>query len=268
MRYTIALVLAALPSIAGAQVFPVPNTTFALNSTTYTQDFNTLAATGATGTALPTGFQVAETGSNANTSYGVGTGSSNTGNSYSFGSTGSSDRALGSVGSGSITQVLFGGVFTNALGATITDLAFAYTGEQWRLSNSRDDGLTFQYLIGATGITGNGWTTVTGLNFAPLFDNGTATGSALNGNLAVNQRDLAATLSGLTLLDGQTFGFRWVDVNSPSSDQGLAVDDLSITATTLAGAVPEPATWAMMIGGVAMAGGALRRRRRSTVSFA
>lgn len=37
----------------------------------------------------------------------------------------------------------------------------------------------------------------------------------------------------------------------------------------VSGAVPEPATWAMMIGGVGMVGGAVRRRRVSTkVSFA
>ncbi|MBT2185704.1 PEP-CTERM sorting domain-containing protein [Sphingobium sp. H33] len=32
--------------------------------------------------------------------------------------------------------------------------------------------------------------------------------------------------------------------------------------------VPEPATWAMMIGGLAMVGGTLRRRRRVNISFA
>ena len=35
-----------------------------------------------------------------------------------------------------------------------------------------------------------------------------------------------------------------------------------------AAAVPEPASWAMMIGGIGMAGGALRRRQRATVRFA
>ena len=37
----------------------------------------------------------------------------------------------------------------------------------------------------------------------------------------------------------------------------FAADDLSFTAN----AVPEPANWAMMIGGMAVAGGALRRRK-------
>jgi len=40
-------------------------------------------------------------------------------------------------------------------------------------------------------------------------------------------------------------------------------------AASVAGAVPEPATWAMMIGGFGMVGGAVRRRRVSTkISFA
>jgi hypothetical protein len=42
-----------------------------------------------------------------------------------------------------------------------------------------------------------------------------------------------------------------------------------IFSASVAGAVPEPATWAMMICGVGMVGGAMRRRRVSTkVSFA
>jgi hypothetical protein len=39
-------------------------------------------------------------------------------------------------------------------------------------------------------------------------------------------------------------------------------------SASVAGAVPEPATWAMMIGGFGMVGGAMRRRRSVKVSFA
>lgn len=53
---------------------------------------------------------------------------------------------------------------------------------------------------------------------------------------------------------------------SLASDQqnpyGLAVDNFSISA------VPEPATWAMMIGGFGAAGVTLRRRRRTTTRAA
>jgi PEP-CTERM motif len=47
----------------------------------------------------------------------------------------------------------------------------------------------------------------------------------------------------------------------------VAYDDITFGSAT-PGAVPEPATWAMMIGGFGMVGGAMRYRRRKTaVSF-
>lgn len=49
-----------------------------------------------------------------------------------------------------------------------------------------------------------------------------------------------------------------------SDNIGLVVDDVSLD---IAYAVPEPATWTMMIGGFALAGAALRRRKPA-VSFA
>ena len=39
------------------------------------------------------------------------------------------------------------------------------------------------------------------------------------------------------------------------------------SATVTSGAVPEPATWALMLGGFGLAGGALRTSRRKVVSF-
>jgi len=36
----------------------------------------------------------------------------------------------------------------------------------------------------------------------------------------------------------------------------------------LGGAVPEPASWALMLGGFGLVGGAMRSRRRQAVSFA
>jgi hypothetical protein len=52
-------------------------------------------------------------------------------------------------------------------------------------------------------------------------------------------------------------------------DSGLAFAGVSINDVPIPGGVPEPATWAMMIGGMGVVGGAMRRRRVSTkVSFA
>jgi len=36
----------------------------------------------------------------------------------------------------------------------------------------------------------------------------------------------------------------------------------------IGGSIPEPASWAMMLGGFGLAGGAMRHGRRQAVSFA
>lgn len=86
----------------------------------YTQNFDTLASSGSSGT-VPTGWVIVETGTNSNGLYAAGTGSSNAGDTYSFGAASSTDRALGGLRSGSLTPV-FGAEFVNGTGATITGL--------------------------------------------------------------------------------------------------------------------------------------------------
>lgn len=188
-----ALVLAT----GGAQATTFPSTVspVALGSAGYTQDFNTLASTGTTGTALPAGWQVSETGTRAANSYSVDDGSSNSGAVYSYGTTGSSDRALGSLGSGSLSPAYYGGFFTNALGGTLTALTIAYTGEQWRGASANDQ-LTFQYSLDATDVGSGDWTTVSALNFASPNP---ATTGALDGNAAGNRTAITGTISGLSI---------------------------------------------------------------------
>ena len=50
---------------------------------------------------------------------------------------------------------------------------------------------------------------------------------------------------------------------NPGSFPGCAIGEVAFRA-----AVPEPASWAMMVGGFAAVGGALRSRKRMTASFA
>ncbi len=58
-------------------------------------------------------------------------------------------------------------------------------------------------------------------------------------------------------------GERFNNLTLSSGSNSFELDNLS----TLSGAVPEPTTWAMMIGGLAMVGLQMRRRK-ATVSFA
>ncbi|WP_010215937.1 PEPxxWA-CTERM sorting domain-containing protein [Sphingomonas sp. PAMC 26621] len=235
--------------------------TIALGTTVYTQSFDTLASTGTTGIALPNGWRALEDGASANGTYGVGNGSLNTGNVYSFGATGSTDRALGTLRSGNLLPAI-GAIFTNATGSKITDLVIAYTGEQWRDGGSPVDSLNFQYSLTSTNfadaLTSAAWTSVSALNF--LSPTNSSNGGALDGNAAANSRALSATLSKLAIGSGATFAFRWIDADPAGADDGLAIDTFRVRATTaVVAAVPEPATWAMMIAGFALIGFAVRR---------
>ena len=84
---------------------------------------------------------------------------------------------------------------------------------------------------------------------------------------------MAGLIDGLSIGIGDTFGLRWmvsdIDPVRLSSDDGLGIDNFSMSASLApVPAVPEPATWAMMIAGFGMIGGTMRHRKRTTVGFA
>jgi endonuclease/exonuclease/phosphatase family metal-dependent hydrolase len=200
-----------------------------LNSA-YSQDFNALAATGASNdiSTLPTGWIFLETGTNANTTYASGTGSSNTGNTYSLGLD-ASDRALGGLQSGSLIPFI-GASFANNTGATITELQLSYTGEQWRLGaipRAQADRMDFQFSLNATSLADGAWTDVDNLDFTAPVLSGTV--GALNGNTPANRTNVSFTITGLSIPAGTTFWIRWTDFNVASSDDALAIDDFSLT---------------------------------------
>lgn len=202
---------------------------------TYTQDFNTLASSGSS-SSLPQGWVFVETGNNANGLYSAGTGSSNTGDTYSFGTTGDSDRALGGLRSVNLVP-LFGVEFRNNTGSTIISLSISYRGEQWRLGASgRQDRLDFQYSLDATTLTDGTWTDVDTLDFLAPDSKGTA--GARNGNASAYRTQISGSIGGLNVSPGASFWLRWVDFDASGADDGLAVDDFSLTAYGPAAANP------------------------------
>jgi hypothetical protein len=200
---------------------------------TYTQNFNTLANSG-TSSSVPTGWAFAETGTNANSTYAAGTGSGSGGDTYSFGSA-AADRAFGSLQSGSCIPTL-GASFTNNTGSIITSLDIAYTGEQWRCGAvGRNDQLTFEYSLNATSLTTGLWTPVSALTFSSPATTAIAT---LDGNLPANRISISSTISSLAILNGTTVWIRWTDFNATGSDDGLSIDDFSLTPNGGAPVVP------------------------------
>ncbi len=205
-------------------------------SNTYTQDFNTLASTGATqtwtdNTTLLGWYAANNTG--AQTTLTLGTGTGTTGGHYNFGATSATDRAIGMLTSGTTpqtTQYTALRIKNNDATQRISAITITYTGEQWRTSGVAGT-MDFQYGVGATGVTtgtyvfGTSGYSTTALDFvAPSI----ATAGALDGNLAANRAVKTATLN-LMVLPGQEIWLRWR--RNTSSSPGLAVDDVNISAT-------------------------------------
>jgi len=197
--------------------------------TAYTQDFNTLANTGtANSIDALNGWSLTESGGSTrdNELYGANGGASNIGDTYSYGADGSPERALGGLRSVSLVPI-YGASFTNATGSVITTLEIAYTGEEWRLGTvGRTDQLNFEYSTDATSLTSGTWTGVPALDF---ITPDTDTTGAKDGNAANERATLSATISGLNIPNGTTFWIRWLDSDASGADDGLAIDDFSLT---------------------------------------
>jgi predicted extracellular nuclease len=201
-----------------------------------TENFDTLSNTAGstTNTTLPTGWYITETGGGArdNEQYAVDTGGSTTGDIYSYGSAAATDRALGELRSGTLIP-LYGVKFTNNTGATVTSLDVAYTGEQWRFGGVHStvpDRLDFQYSVNATDLSTGTYLDANALDFNPPVVAGTA--GALDGNAAANRTAISSTITGLSIPPGATFFIRFNDVDATGADDGLAVDDFSLTPQT------------------------------------
>ncbi len=189
-----------------------------------TESFDSLTGSG-TGSTLPTGWFIAETGTGADTTYAADNGTDPTGNTYSYGATGAVDRALGTLQTGAVVPTI-GAKLSNSTGATLSTLFVDYVGEEWRLgANPQTDRLQFQYSTNATSLTTGTWTSVPALDFvAPVT---TGTPGILNGNLSGNRSSVDGSITGLALANGATLWVRWVDFHAASgAEDGLALDDV------------------------------------------
>jgi len=199
------------------------------DTTPYTQNFDGLASTGTTNILILSGWCLNEVGTSAlvNGQYSAGSGIGSSGDIYSFGTTGRNERALGSRLSSSITPS-FGVSFLNNTGRVITGFQVSYRGEQWSLgATGSTDRLDFQYSLDATNLSTGGWTQSDSLDFVTLD---TVMVGSKDGNAATIL--LNGMITDLNIPDGGEFSIRWLDINSMASDDGLAVDDFSLTPIT------------------------------------
>ncbi|HEU0009546.1 MAG TPA: endonuclease/exonuclease/phosphatase family protein [Verrucomicrobiae bacterium] len=204
---------------------------------TYSQDFDSLATNGA-GIAWAENLTLAGWYASRSAApqevldYAAATGSSTTGSLYSFGSSGSAERALGSLASGSQGHFAYGVRFVNDTGVDRTSFVVSYTGEQWRVANASVQTLGFSYQVG-TFLTNadarnlQSWITFPALHFRSPTTNGI---QALNGNQPTNRfAFINISLNGLVVPAGQELFLRWFDTEDAESDDGLGVDDLTVS---------------------------------------
>ncbi len=198
-------------------------------SVIYSQNFNSLASTGATSSSLPPNWQI-----NVSTNpmvYKIDVGSSTSGGIYSYGLNNDVDRALGSIASSnaSAKNIMYGMQFKNNTTQNIQTITVSYTGELWRLGSTNVDTLYFQYNIGASDLLSGTWTSVPQLNFSTP-DTTQPTGKK-DGNMTPNRKVITYTITGLNISPDATFWIKWRDFDSKGSDDGLAIDDLNVSFT-------------------------------------
>jgi hypothetical protein len=108
--------------------------------------------------------------------------------------------------------------------------------------------------------TGNGtFTLFYGGSMVATFGIGASTFSQIAG-----AGNLFPPNSGSLTFDSFTSVFEITDLATPATYDGT---QLLISAADPISAVPEPATWAMMVGGFGLVGAALRGRRKTTIAF-
>lgn len=256
--------LIASPAVATADISYTGSTineSFdSLGSTTVNGVFSSTigAQSNVPGTTGFVGTKIAGNGTGAtNFVASDGSGTNPSGSLYSFGASGSADRALGAIASGSNTMA-FGFRLVNNSTNTLEDITISFTQENWRSSTGAQNTIAASWSTSASPAdflsAASGFTNVSGLDLvgpAPVTTNG-----PLDGNLAANQVARSFTFAGINLAVGSSLYLRWRDTNDTGNDAGLAIDNMTISAT----AVPEP-TSAGLLALTGVAGLAFRRRR-------
>lgn len=155
---------------------------------------------------------------------------------------------------GGLKKGSVGMVFQNNTGTTLSGFDVAYKGEKW-YRHTEETTLLFQYTVQNSFADINSdidragagiWTDVGGLSWTEAAITNNTTWQ--DGSTAANSTNFNASVSGITLADGQSLIMRWRIPLTGTKEQGLFIDDVTVDNFV---AIPEPATISMLgIGGL------------------
>ena len=94
----------------------------------------------------------------------------------------------------------------------------------------RVDRIDFQYSIDATSLTTGTWVDVDALDFVAPTTTGTT--GPLIGNASANSTTVNSTITGLSIPAGAVVWIRWTSFDASGADDGLAIDNFSISVPT------------------------------------
>jgi hypothetical protein len=184
--------------------------------------------------------------------FGATDGDQTTGGDISFGPANGSNRALGLLATSSTKGTTFGVRLINGTGQTLNFINLQYTGEVWRQSNLPKT-LQFYYFLDQTGTYAfpNGTTAfVPALNVNLPTVAGDSGGVAVDGTSSLNQTNLSVTnLAIASWPPGAALWLMWQMTDSTGKAQGLAIDNLSFSASVLPGGFTAPAMTSAMTSG-------------------
>ncbi|HZZ29641.1 MAG TPA: dockerin type I domain-containing protein [Pirellulales bacterium] len=158
----------------------------------------------------------------------------------SYGINGSTNRAIGTTATSNQINT-FGMLLVNNTTTTFTQFTLSYTGEVWSIGDETPpDALVFAYglptdtndidsllLSADSNLDFHGNNTS---NYSTIKSTVPTGGSiAVDGTNATNQQNVSDTASGVSWAPGQVFAIRWFGQNNKGQDDGLGIDNLSLS---------------------------------------
>lgn len=104
------------------------------------------------------------------------------------------------------------------------------------------DGLAFSYGTAVGDLTTGSFTNVSALNFNSPGNACQSASGATNGNAATCRTSIGATITGLSINPRASIWIRWTDIDTTGSDDGLAIDNVSVAATFSTDPTPPTST--------------------------